>query len=73
MHQKNIKDICDFLHAKIVTIGSGVDQNKKSPSFWPIDQKIPILHEKLQFSMKRGFFDQWVKKIFCFDQHLSQW
>ena len=32
--------MCDFLSLKI---GSSVDQNKKSPSFWPIGQKMLIL------------------------------
>ena len=74
--------MCDFFNPKNVTIGSGVDQNKKSPSFWPIGQKMLILHGNLEFLMpgenfplKRSIFDQWVKKmaIFCFDQHQSQW
>ena len=39
---------------KNVTIGSGVAQNKKS--FWPIGQKMPILHEKLEFWMTRANF-----------------
>ena len=40
-----------FFNPKNVTIGSGVDQNKKSPSFWPIGQKMLILHENLEFLM----------------------
>ena len=39
--------MCDFFNPKNVTIGSGVDQNKKLPSFCPIGQKPPILHENL--------------------------
>ena len=34
----HFKEMCDF-NPKKVTIGSGVDQNKKLPSFWPIGQK----------------------------------
>ena len=58
--------MCDFLTLKMlpVTIGSGIDQNKKSPSFWPIGQKMLILHENLEFLMpgehfplKRSIFD----------------
>ena len=41
---------------KNVTIGSGVDQNKKSPSFWPIGQKMLNLHENLEFSMAKKNF-----------------
>ena len=40
-----------FFNPKNVTIDSVVDQNKKSPSFWPIGQKILILHENLEFLM----------------------
>ena len=40
-----------FFNPKNVTIGSGVDQNKKLPSFWPIGQKMLILHENLEFLM----------------------
>ena len=40
-----------FFNPKNVTIGSGVDQNKKSPSFLPIYQKMLILHENLEFLM----------------------
>ena len=43
----HIKEMCDFLTLKKVTIGSGVDQSKKSPSFWPIGQKMPFLNGKL--------------------------
>ena len=58
------------------TNGSGVDQNNKLPSFWPMFQEMLILHENLEFLMaketfplKRAIFDQWVKKmaIFCFE------
>ena len=71
-----------FLNPKNVTTGSGIDQNKKSPSFWPIGQKMLILHENLEFLMpgenfplKKVNFYQRVKKmaIFCFDQRQSQW
>ena len=39
-----------------VTIGSAVDRNKKSPSFWPIGQKRLILHEKWKCLMARDIF-----------------
>ena len=45
-----------IFNPKNVTIGSGVDQNKKSPSFWPIGQKMLILHENLEFLMAREKF-----------------
>ena len=51
--------MCDF-NPKKVTIGSGVDQNKKLPSFWLIGQKMLILHEFLMpgenFPLKKGNF-----------------
>ena len=47
-----------FFNPKYVTIGSGIDQNKKSLSFLPIGQKMLILH------WKRAFFDQWVNYLF---------
>ena len=58
----------DF-NPKNVTIGSGIDQNKKLPSFWPIGQKMLILHEKLEFLMiifhwKIAIFDQLLVDIF---------
>ena len=40
-----------FFNPKNVTIGSGVDQNKKLPSFWHICQKMLISHENLKFLM----------------------
>ena len=41
-----------------ITVGSGdgVDQDKKSSSFWPIGQKMLILHENLEFLMAREKF-----------------
>ena len=48
--------MCDFLTLKNVTISSGVYQNKKSPSFWPIGQKMFILHDNFVFSMARQFW-----------------
>ena len=45
-----------IFNPKNVTIGSGIDQNKKSPSFWPIGQKMLILHENFEFSMARNNF-----------------
>ena len=36
-----------FFNPKKVTSGSRVDQTWKTPSFCPIDQKTPILHENL--------------------------
>ena len=38
----HLKEMCDFLTLKI--IGTSIDQNKKSPSFWPNGQKMLILH-----------------------------
>ena len=61
---------------KIEIRNSNVDQNKKSPSLWPIGQKMLILHVARENSpLKRAFFDQWVKKmaINCFDQRNSHW
>ena len=43
--------MCDFLTLKMLPLAI-----KKWPSFWPIDQKIPILHEKLEFWMTRDNF-----------------
>ena len=40
-----------IFNPKNVTIGSGIDQNKKLPSLWPIGQKMLILHENLEFLM----------------------
>ena len=37
--------MCDFFNP--VTIGTGIDQNKKLPSFWPIGPKMPIWNEEL--------------------------
>ena len=45
-----------IFNPKNVTIGSDVDQNKKSPSFWPIGQKMLILHENFEFLMAREKF-----------------
>ena len=45
-----------FFKPKNITIGSGVDQNKKSPSFGPIGQKMLILLENFEFSMARDNF-----------------
>ena len=45
-----------FFHPKNVTVGSGVDQNKKSSSFWPIGQKMLILLENFEFSMASNNF-----------------
>ena len=39
------------LTLKNVTIGTCIDQNKKSLSLWPIGQKMLILHENLEFFM----------------------
>ena len=40
-----------FFNPKNVEIGSGIDKNKKSPSFLSIGQKMLILHENLEFLM----------------------
>jgi len=57
--------MCDFFNTKNVTIGSGVDQNKKSSSFWHIGQRMLNLHAKFDFKMtrtnfplKKGSFDK---------------
>ena len=44
------------MNPKNVTIGSGIDQNKKLPDFLPIGQKIFILHENLEFLMAKKHF-----------------
>ena len=46
----------DFFNSKNVTIGSGIDQNKKSTSFWAIGQQMHILHDNFEFSMTRDNF-----------------
>ena len=55
------------------TIGSDIDQNKKSPSFSLENCLQPL--ETLNSNVKWAFSDQWVKKmaIFCFNQCYSQW
>ena len=53
--------MCDFLTLKMLPNGSGVDQNKKSPSFWPIGQKMLILHENLEFLLPKENFP--LKKV----------
>ena len=45
--------MCDFLNPKNVTIGSGINQNKKLPTLWPIGQKMLILHDNLEFFTAR--------------------
>ena len=51
VHQKNAcSEHAWFFYPKNLTIGSGIDQNKKLPSF---------LHEKLQFSKARDKFHFW--------------
>ena len=52
-----------FFNPRNVTIGSGVDQNKKSQSFWPIGQKLPFFNGKFspdiqnsKFSCKMSIF-----------------
>ena len=54
--------MCDLFNPKNVTIASGVDQNKKLPSFRPIGQKMLILHENLEFLMA-PIIDSKVKTI----------
>ena len=53
----------DFFNPKNATIGSLVDQTWKTPSFSPIGQKSPILHENLVIRtishVKWVVFDQW--------------
>ena len=62
-----------FFNPKNANINSGIDQNKKSPSFWHIGQKMLIWHENLEFlmarenfSLKKGNFYQWVKWMAIF-------
>ena len=45
-----------FFNPKNVTIGSGVDQNKKLPSFWPIGQKMPFFIVKLSLAIENSKF-----------------
>ena len=45
-----------FFNPKKVTIGSGVDQNKKSPSFWPIGQKLPFFNGKISLAIRKFKF-----------------
>ena len=45
-----------FFNPKNVTIGSSVDQYKKSPSFWPIGEEMLILHENLELLMAKENF-----------------
>ena len=47
--------MCDFITLN-VTNGSGVNQNKKLPSFWPIGQNMLILHDNWEFLMARENF-----------------
>ena len=69
--------MCDVLTIKM--FGSGIDQNKKSLSFWPIDKKIVILHEKLEILMARENFPLKKSKFWPmgqidgFNQCQSQW
>ena len=46
----------DFFNPKNVTIGSGVDQNKKLLSFWPIGQKLPHFNVKFFLAIKNSKF-----------------
>ena len=61
----------DFFITKIVTIGSCIDQNKKSPSFLSISQKMLILHANLEFIMAREKFP--LKKGNFFPNGLRRW
>ena len=45
-----------FFNPKNITIGSGVDQNKKSPSFWSIGQKMPFFIGKLSLAIENSKF-----------------
>ena len=62
-----------IFNPKIVTVGSGVDQNKKLTSFWLMDQKMLIYIRILSFwylekifHWKRAIFDQYGSKIWQF-------
>ena len=52
----------DFFITKIVTIGSCIDQNKKSPSFLSISQKMHILKGILMIYVlsETNFYGKWV-------------
>ena len=39
-----------IFNPKNATIGSSIDQNKKSPSFWPIGQKIPFFNGNMSLA-----------------------
>ena len=45
-----------FFNPKNVTIDSGVDQNKKSPYFWSIGQKMPLFSGKLSLAIENSKF-----------------
>ena len=45
-----------FFNPKNVTIGSSVDQNKESLSFWPIGQKLPFFNGKFSLAIKKSKF-----------------
>ena len=51
-----LKDLCDFFILKNATICSGVDQNKKSPSFLSIGQKMPFFNGKLSPAIEKSKF-----------------
>ena len=33
--KSHLKEMCDFLTQKMLPLALSIDQNKKSPSFWP--------------------------------------
>ena len=43
-----------FFNPKNVTIGSSIDQNKKSSSFWSIGHKLPFFNENFSLAIKNS-------------------
>ena len=52
----HLKEMCIFLNPENVSIGSGVNQNKKLPSFWHIGQKMPFFNGKLSPATENSRF-----------------
>ena len=72
--------MCVIFNPKTVTIGSGVDPNKKI--FLPIRQKLHLFNGRFslaiknsKLSCKKSIFWPMGQKIaiFCFDQRQNQW
>ena len=58
-----VKEMRDFLTLKMLPVALALIKPEKTPSFSPIGQKTPILHENFVirtiFNVKWVFFDQW--------------